>query len=135
MFAGVISAVAVLGGLGLLFGAMLALADRFFKVEEDPRIDAVEHLLPGSNCGACGQAGCRALAEQIVAGALAPSRCTVSSPSGLEAIADFLGVGVGYAALVLAGLRTWWVAAGSSARGAAWVSPTACARAPSTPCT
>ena len=97
MFDGMISAAAVLGGLGLLFGAILALSDRFFKVEEDPRIDAVEHLLPGSNCGACGQAGCRALAEHIVAGDLAPSRCTVSSPSGLEAIADFMGVGVGEA--------------------------------------
>ena len=49
MFDGMISAAAVLGGLGLLFGAILALSDRFFKVEEDPRIDAVEHLLPGSN--------------------------------------------------------------------------------------
>lgn len=97
MLASVLSAAAVLGGLGLLFGAILALSDRFLKVEEDPRIDAVEHLLPGSNCGACGQAGCRALAERVVAGELPPSRCTVSSPDGLVAIADYLGVGVGEA--------------------------------------
>ncbi len=86
---------AILAGLGLGFGILLAVADRFFKVEEDPRIDAVEKLLPGSNCGACGQPGCRGLAEQIVSGALPPSRCTVSSPTGLEAIADFMGVAVG----------------------------------------
>jgi Na+-translocating ferredoxin:NAD+ oxidoreductase RNF subunit RnfB len=87
----------VLAGLGLLFGVLLALADRFFKVVEDPRIDAVEKLLPGSNCGACGQPGCRGLAERIVAGAEPPSRCSVSSPAGLGAIADFLGVEVGVA--------------------------------------
>ena len=85
----------VLAGLGLLFGLLLAVADRFFKVVEDPRIDAVEKLLPGSNCGACGQPGCRGLAEKIVVGAEKPSRCSVSSPAGLEAIADFLGVEVG----------------------------------------
>jgi Na+-translocating ferredoxin:NAD+ oxidoreductase RNF subunit RnfB len=87
----------VLAGLGLLFGLLLAVADRFFKVVEDPRIEAVEKLLPGSNCGACGQPGCRGLAEKIVAGAERPSRCSVSSPAGLEAIADFLGVEVGAA--------------------------------------
>jgi len=85
----------VLAGLGLLFGLLLAVADRFFKVVEDPRIDAVEKLLPGSNCGACGQPGCRGLAEKIVVGAEKPSRCSVSSPAGLEAIADYLGVEVG----------------------------------------
>ena len=94
---GVAIAAAVLGGLGLLFGGVLALADRFLKVEEDPRIEQVERLLPGSNCGACGQPGCRGLAERIVAGELPPSRCTVSSPAGLDAIADFLGVDVGAA--------------------------------------
>lgn len=90
-------AAGVMGGLGLFFGSLLALANRFLKVEEDPRIDAVEKLLPGSNCGACGQPGCRAFAEQVVGGAEPPSRCTVSSPGGLEAIADFLGVAVGAA--------------------------------------
>jgi electron transport complex protein RnfB len=98
----ILAAAGVLAGLGLLFGLLLAVADRYLKVEEDPRIDAVEKLLPGSNCGACGQPGCRGLAEKIVAGALAPSRCTVSSPAGLEAIADFMGVEVGAAEKVVA---------------------------------
>jgi Na+-translocating ferredoxin:NAD+ oxidoreductase subunit B len=91
----VLAAAALLGGLGLLFGVILALADRFLRVEEDPRIDAVIGMLPGTNCGACGQPGCRGLAEKIVAGLEAPGRCTVSSKAGLEAIADFLGVDAG----------------------------------------
>ena len=53
------AAAAIMLGLGLFFGLVLALAYRFLRVEEDPRIDQVEELLPGSNCGACGEPGCR----------------------------------------------------------------------------
>jgi electron transport complex protein RnfB len=88
-------AAAVMAGLGLLFGAVLAVAYRFLKVEEDPRIEAVEAMLPGSNCGACGEPGCRALAEKVVGGAVAPSKCTVSAPDRIERIADYLGVDAG----------------------------------------
>jgi Na+-translocating ferredoxin:NAD+ oxidoreductase subunit B len=91
----ILTAAAIMGGLGLLFGAILALAYRFLKVEEDPRLEAVEGMLPGTNCGACGEPGCRALAEKIVAGAAAPGKCTVSSRPALESIADFLGVDTG----------------------------------------
>ena len=91
----VVLATAVMGGLGVVFGVVLALAARFLRVEEDPRIEEVEGMLPGSNCGACGEPGCRALAEKIVAGVAAPAKCTVSSPAGIEAIADFLGVDAG----------------------------------------
>ncbi len=93
----ILAAAAILAGLGLFFGLLLALANRYLKVDEDPRIDAVEKLLPGSNCGACGQPGCRGLAERIVSGSEPPSRCTVSSATGLEQIADYLGVEIGAA--------------------------------------
>ena len=92
---GALTGAAIMGGLGLFFGVVLALAYRFLKVAEDPRIEQVETMLPGSNCGACGEPGCRGLAEKIVAGALAPSKCTVSSRSGIDAIADYLGVDAG----------------------------------------
>lgn len=85
---------ALLGGL-LSFG--LATANRRFHVEEDPRIDAVEELLPGANCGACGQAGCRAFAEAVVAGQAAPVQCTVSAPAGIKAVASYLGMDAGTA--------------------------------------
>ena len=73
----------ILAALGLFFGGVLALAYRFLRVEEDPRLNLVEALLPGSNCGACGEPGCRALAEKLISGEAAPSRCTVSSPEGV----------------------------------------------------
>ena len=52
----------IMAALGLFFGAVLAFAYRFLRVEENPKIDEVEQLLPGSNCGACGEPGCRGLA-------------------------------------------------------------------------
>jgi Na+-translocating ferredoxin:NAD+ oxidoreductase RNF subunit RnfB len=55
----------------------------------------VDALLPKSNCGACGLAGCRNFAEKAVAGEVVPARCTVSSPAQIAAIAAFLGVAAG----------------------------------------
>jgi len=88
-------ALAIMSGLGAFFGAGLAVAHRFLKVEEDPRLEILDEMLPNSNCGACGEAGCRAFAEQLVGGAVKPSRCTVSSPGAIDSIASFLGVEAG----------------------------------------
>jgi len=88
-------AAGILGGLGVLFGAVLAISWRFLRVEEDPRVAEVEEMLPGTNCGACGEPGCRAFALRLVAGGTAPSACTVSAPGDVGAIAEFLGVEVG----------------------------------------
>ena len=58
----------ILGGVGLTFGLLIAVANLKLKVYEDPRIDDVSDLLPGANCGACGFAGCRAFAEAVIKG-------------------------------------------------------------------
>lgn len=81
--------------LGVALAGMLAFANRKLYVFEDPRIAEVEDLLPKSNCGACGQAGCRAFAEKVVAGEIVPAQCTVSSPEQRNDIADLLGVNAG----------------------------------------
>lgn len=88
----ILTAIAILTGLGLLFATILAIAYKKLRVYEDPRIDKVEEMLPGANCGACGMPGCRAFAEQVVKGELNPGKCTVSSPNEIDHIADFLGV-------------------------------------------
>ena len=62
----VLFAFCVLGGLGVLFGLVLAVASKVFHVEEDPRIAQIQGCLNGANCGACGYAGCGAYAEAIV---------------------------------------------------------------------
>jgi electron transport complex protein RnfB len=89
--------VAVLGGVATVFGAFISLANSKFKVYEDPRIDGVRDLLPGNDCGACGQAGCRAFAEALVRGEIAPATCTVASAGAKEDIAVYLGVDAGEA--------------------------------------
>jgi Na+-translocating ferredoxin:NAD+ oxidoreductase RNF subunit RnfB len=88
-------AVGILTGVALFFGLVLAVSYRLLKVEEDPRLATVEEMLPASNCGACGEPGCRAFAEKLVAGKRTPSGCTVNSPEGIIAIAELLGVDAG----------------------------------------
>ncbi|MBU1142445.1 MAG: electron transporter RnfB [Firmicutes bacterium] len=66
----------VLGLLGIVLGIILSLANQYLTVEEDPRIDDIEKLLPNYNCGACGTPGCRAFATGIVNGEVKNvSRC------------------------------------------------------------
>ncbi len=86
---------AFMAGLGGLLALMLAIASKRLYVFEDPRIDEVEALLPHSNCGACGTAGCRNFAEQAVAGQIEPGRCTVNTPDQNKSIASLLGVALG----------------------------------------
>jgi RnfABCDGE-type electron transport complex B subunit len=85
-------ALSIMVGLGLFFATILTIAYKKMKVYEDPRIDKVEDLLPSANCGACGEPGCRAFAEKVVNNELNVGKCTVSPPSGIDAIAGFLGI-------------------------------------------
>lgn len=83
--------VLTLGCLGLLFGAGLAMASKRFQVEVDPRLEKIHGLLPGSNCGACGGAGCFGFAESLLSGKLSPDACRVSEEAVKEHIARLLG--------------------------------------------
>lgn len=88
----VIAAVLVLGGLGCAFGFLLTFADKKFHVETDERIEKVSECLGGANCGACGYAGCSALAEAIVAGKARPNACAPAGPAGAAKIAEIMGI-------------------------------------------
>jgi H+/Na+-translocating ferredoxin:NAD+ oxidoreductase subunit B len=101
----VLVAPTIMTGLGLFFGVILAIAQRFLKVEEDPRIEATNEMLPGSNCGACGEPGCLPFAEKLVSGGADPSRCTVSSTDNIEMIAEYLQVDTGEQERLVARLR------------------------------
>ena len=58
----------ILLGVGALLGLALAIAAVVLRVKEDERIEEVAKRLPNYNCGSCGYAGCKALAEAIVKG-------------------------------------------------------------------
>lgn len=79
--------------LGLVLAFVLYLVAQKFKVKEDPRIDEVEAVLPGANCGGCGYAGCRAFAEACVkAGDLDNLFCPVGGNDVMKLVASTLGV-------------------------------------------
>ena len=54
----ILYAALTIGLTGLIAAVILYFVSKFFKVEEDPRIDEVQACLPGANCGGCGFAGC-----------------------------------------------------------------------------
>ncbi len=90
-----VTAIGFLLSLASALGIMLAVANTRLKVFEDPRIDHVDELLPGNNCGACGLPGCRAFAEKAVSGEVSPGECPVGGPETAETIAVYLGVDAG----------------------------------------
>lgn len=92
---GPVSAIAFLASLCILLAAVLAVAQRKLYVWEDPRIDEVEGMLPGANCGACGLPGCHAFADSVVDGIIQPGKCPVGGATMAEQIAAFLGIDAG----------------------------------------
>lgn len=56
----------VMAALGIIFGLILAYANKKFAIEVNPLIHIVEDVLPKGQCGACGFAGCMAYAEAVV---------------------------------------------------------------------
>ena len=88
----IIWTVAILTVLGLLLALILFWVARKFKVEEDPRIDEVEKVMPGANCGGCGFAGCRAFADAAVkATNLDNQYCPVGGDEVMQKVASILG--------------------------------------------
>lgn len=87
----VLTALAILGGLGLLFGALLGIASIAFRVKSDDRIGKVLENLPGANCGGCGFAGCANFAEAVVNGKAGVNGCPVSNDSQRARIAEVMG--------------------------------------------
>jgi len=85
-------AIAAMGGLGFLFAAFLAIADKKLRVVEDPLVVKLMEALPSTNCGACGVAGCSQLAEMIAAGTLPINACTAGGQEVTDLIAQCMGV-------------------------------------------
>ena len=84
--------VLTLGVLGIVLAIILYFVAQKFKVEEDPRIDDVEKMLPGANCGGCGYAGCEGYAVAVVNDeSVSPNLCVVGGPQCAAAIGELTG--------------------------------------------
>ena len=66
----IIYAILILGVMGAVFGAVLAIASKVFAVKVDERLPKLVEALPGANCGGCGFAGCQAYAQAVLDGSL-----------------------------------------------------------------
>lgn len=88
----IVIAIAILGGLGLIFGLVLAAASKLFYVETDPRLDQLNECLPGANCGGCGYAGCSGYAEAVLNGEAPIGKCASGGNDCAQAMAAIMGV-------------------------------------------
>jgi len=91
----VVIAIAILGGLGLIFGLVLAAASRIFHVETDPRLEQLNECLPGANCGGCGYAGCGGYAEAVLNGEAEIGKCASGGNECAQAMGAIMGIEVG----------------------------------------
>lgn len=84
----------MMGGLGVAIGTVLVIASKAFYVYEDPKVVAIDDVLPGANCGGCGFPGCNANAEAIVKGKSGVNSCVAAGEDVAAAIAQIMGVSV-----------------------------------------
>lgn len=102
----IIWTIVVITVLGLVLAVVLYLVAEKFKVEEDPRIEEVEKVMPGANCGGCGFAGCHAFAEAAVkAPNLDNNFCPVGGNAVMQKVAAILGYEVEEKAPMVAVVR------------------------------
>ena len=87
----IVIAIAILGGLGLIFGLVLAAASKVFHVETDPRLDKLNECLPGANCGGCGYAGCSGYAEAVLKGEAAIGLCASGGDECAQEMGQIMG--------------------------------------------
>lgn len=83
----------VLGITGLIAAVVLYYVAKRFHVYEDPRIEQIEQLLPGANCGACGRSGCHDFAcACATADSLENLNCPGAGPENMRKIAAIVGL-------------------------------------------
>lgn len=81
----ILTPVLIVGIIGLLAGVILAVASVVMAVPKDEKAEALEEILPGANCGACGFSGCSGYAKAMAEGTAQPGLC---SPGGADTAAE-----------------------------------------------
>ena len=91
----ILLAIAVLGVLGAVFGALLAYASKIFHVEVDPKQEKVRACLAGANCGGCGYPGCDGYAAAVARGEAPTNKCVAGGAEAAAKIAEIMSVSGG----------------------------------------
>ena len=86
-----LAAILVIVSLAAFFGLLLGFAAIKFRVEAEPIVQQIDSLLPQTQCGQCGFAGCRPYAEAIARGEADINQCPPGGETTIQALADLLG--------------------------------------------
>lgn len=90
---GILFAIAIIGGVGLVGGVLLAVVSHFCDTgNENERLAEIRDALPGANCGACGFAGCDSYAEAVENGSAEPNLCAPGGADAAKKLSEILGV-------------------------------------------
>lgn len=87
----ILIACGIIVAISIIIGIVLGVFAEKFKVQTDEREELVRACLAGSNCGACGYAGCDAYAKAIVSEGADPGLC---GGSDRAKIGEIMGVSV-----------------------------------------
>ena len=87
----VINAVLVLAAIGAVCALILIIASKYMAVPVDEKFPALRECLPGAGCGACGFAGCDALAAAIAKGEAPVNACPVGGAPVAQKVGEIMG--------------------------------------------
>ena len=86
----IFSAVIIMLILGCVVGLLLGIASEKLAVKVDERLEKLVTMLPGYNCGGCGNPGCQGMAEKLLSGDCTIDQCRPCKAEQREVIAAYL---------------------------------------------
>ncbi len=86
----IVKAVVLMLVLGAVIGIFLGIAGEKLYVKEDTRVSDVLAMLPGYNCGGCGNPGCSGMAAKLVTGESTIDQCKPCKADMKAAIKKYL---------------------------------------------
>lgn len=73
-----------------VLGIMIGIVNILFYVKKDNTEEVIYKMLPGYNCGACGKAGCLALAKDILKNKEEIYKCKPIKKEDRDKILDYI---------------------------------------------
>ena len=77
----------ILGVTALILGIILAVTQELLR---DRRVEELEKMLPGYNCGACGHGSCKGMAEAILENKEEYKKCRILKGDKLSNLESYL---------------------------------------------
>lgn len=75
-----------------IIGGLLGFASEKLKVEGNPAADEIDNVLPQTQCGQCGYAGCRQYAEAVASGKAEINLCVPGGQRTVNELARIMNV-------------------------------------------